>query len=240
MCSTRYDFLVANAISIANHSQLGNQSTSIHFHGLFQNGTSDMDGPVGVTQCSIPPDGTFTYNFTIDQPGTYWYHSHQVPQYPDGLRGQFIVYDPDSPYLGQYDEEVPLTLSDWYHEQMPILMKSFISYKNPTGAEPVPDSVLMNDTHNLKIPVQAGKTYFFRISNIAAFASQYFWIEGHTMRIIEVDGVYTEAAEASMIYITPAQRYGVLVTMKDDASTNFAMVTSMDTVRALIERMPNS
>ncbi len=113
---------------------------------------------------------------------------------------------------------------------MPGLLKEFISYKNPTGAEPVPNSALMNDTQNLTVSVQPGKTYFFRLANIGAFAGQYFWIEGHTMRIIEVDGIYTKPAETDMIYITAAQRYGFLVTAKDDASSNFAMVGSMDEV----------
>ena len=109
-------------------------------------------------------------------------------------------------------------------------MKGFISVANPTGAEPVPDSALMNDTTDAKTPVEPEKTYMFRIINIGAFAGQYFWFEGHTMRIVEVDGIYTEAAEADMIYITAAQRYSVLVTMKNDTSTNFAYVGSMDEV----------
>ncbi|KAM3422713.1 hypothetical protein BST61_g198 [Cercospora zeina] len=222
---TKGDRVVVNM-----HNQLGNQSTSIHFHGLFQNGTNQMDGPVGVTQCDVPPGSSFTYNFTIQQPGTYWYHSHSRGQYPDGLRGQFVVHDPESPYLGQYDEEVALSVSDWYHDQMPGLLKGFISVENPTGAEPVPKSALMNDTQNLTISVEPSKTYFFRLANIGAFASQYFWIEGHTMKIIEVDGVWTEPADAEMIYITAAQRYGFLVTAKNDASAgNFPIVASMDT-----------
>jgi iron transport multicopper oxidase len=50
------------------------------------------------------------------------------------------------------------------------------------------------------------------------------------MTIIEVDGVYTEPAETDMIYLTAAQRYGVLVRTRNDSSSNFAMVGSMDTV----------
>ena len=169
----------------------------------------------------------------IDQPGTYWYHSHTKGQYPDGWRGQFVVHDPENPYRDQFDEEVALTVSDWYHDHMPDLLSRFISFTNPTGAEPVPNAALMNDTQNLTISVEPGKTYFFRLTNIGAFAGQYFWIEGHTMRIIEVDGVYTDAAEADMIYLTAAQRYGFLVTAKDDASANFAIVGSMDEVSYL-------
>ncbi|KAI9753449.1 MAG: hypothetical protein M4579_005169 [Chaenotheca gracillima] len=210
------------------NNQLGNQSTSLHFHGLYQNGTTDMDGPVGVTQCAIPPGHSFKYDFAIDQPGTYWYHSHVKGQYPDGLRGPLIVHDTDSPYEGKYDEEMVLTLSDWYHDQMPPLLAGFVSVTNPTGAEPVPDSALMNETQNLKVNVEPGKTYMLRIVNIGAFAAQHFWIEGHTMQVVEVDGIYTEMGEADMIYVTPAQRYSVLVTTRNDTDANFAMVGSMD------------
>ncbi|KAF2104574.1 iron transport multicopper oxidase FET3 [Rhizodiscina lignyota] len=207
---------------------LGNQSSSLHWHGIYQNGTTHMDGAVGVSQCEVGPGRSLTYNFTVNQVGTYWYHSHINAQYPDGIRGPLIIEDPDNPYADEFDEELLLTLSDWYHDQMPNLMASFVSVTNPTGAEPVPDAALMNDTQNLQIKIQPGKTYMIRIANIAAFAGQYFWIEGHTMRIIEVDGIYTKAAEASMIYITAAQRYSVLVTMKNDTSKNYAIVGSMD------------
>lgn len=146
------------------------------------------------------------------------------------MRGALVVHDPDSPYKGKYDEELVLTLSDWYHDQVPSLLKHFISYANPTGTEPVPKAALMNDTQNLTISVEPNKTYFIRMINMAAFASQYVWFEGHTMRIVEVDGVWTEEAAADMIYITAAQRYGVLLTTKNDTSSNFAIVGSMDQV----------
>lgn len=215
-------------------NQLGNETTSIHFHGMYQNGTTEMDGVVGVTQCDIAPGSSFTYNFTVGQVGTYWYHSHVRGQYPDGLRGAMIIHDPESPFVGQYDEEVTLTLSDWYHDSMPNLMESFISVTNPSGAEPVPDAALMNDTQNATFSVQPGKTYLFHIVNMGAFAGQYFWFEGHQMRVIEVDGIWTEPAVANMLYITVAQRYSVLVTALNDASSNFAIVGSMDEVRIVV------
>ena len=113
---------------------------------------------------------------------------------------------------------------------MPILMKSFISYTNPTGAEPVSDAALMNDTQNLTVSVQPKKTYMFRIINMGAFAGQYLWFEDHVMSIVEVDGIYTEAADAEMIYLTAGQRYSVLITMKNETSSNYAFVSSMDQV----------
>lgn len=260
---------VSDQIIVNVKNSLGNQSTSLHFHGLYQydptkpppftcpsrrcyvydnypqkhnhdplysqaypnrNGTTHMDGPAGVTQCDIPPGSSFTYNFTINQPGTYWYHSHVMGQYPDGLRGPLIVHDPASPFAGQYDEELVLTVSDWYHDQMADLLPGFISKNNPSGAEPVPKAALWNETQNLTIPIQPGRTYLFRLVNIGAFAGQYIWFEGHNVSIIEVDGIYTQPAVADMIYLSAAQRCSFLLTARNDTSANFPFVASMDTV----------
>ncbi|KAJ0125050.1 multicopper like protein [Diaporthe amygdali] len=218
------DQVVVNVLN-----SLGNQSTSLHFHGLYMNGTTHMDGPAGVTQCAIQPGSRFTYNFTINQPGTYWYHSHIRGQYPDGLRGPLIIHDPDSPFNGQYDEELVLTVSDWYHDEMPGLIKGFISKDNPTGAEPVPKNALFNETQNLTVSVEPGKTYLFRMINIGAFAGQYVWFEGHNISIVEVDGIYTQPAVADRIYLSAAQRCSFLLTTRNDTSANFPFVASMDT-----------
>ncbi|KAF1914561.1 Cupredoxin [Ampelomyces quisqualis] len=221
--ATKGDRVVVNV-----KNSLGNESTSLHFHGLYQNGTTHMDGPVAVSQCGILPGSSFTYNFTVDQPGSYWWHSHERGQYPDGLRAPLIVHDSEDPFQDQYDEEIVLTLSDWYHGRMQDLLKGFINIANPSGAEPVPQAALMNDTQNLGIKVQPGKTYLFRLINMGAFAAHYVWFEEHMMRVVEVDGVYTEPTEAEMLYVTAAQRYSVLVTAKNDSSANFAVVGSMD------------
>ena len=54
------DRVIVNAIN-----QLGNQTTSLHFHGLYMNGSTQMDGPVGVSQCGIPPGGSLKYDFMV-------------------------------------------------------------------------------------------------------------------------------------------------------------------------------
>lgn len=232
----RLEVDVGDRLVINVNNQLGNQSTSLHFHGLYMNGSSLMDGPTGVTQCPIPPGSSFTYNFTVDQPGTYWYHSHSNAQYPDGLRGPLIVNDKDFPYKDKVDDEFIVTLSDWYHDQMQDLIPTFLYKGNPTGAEPVPKAALMNETLNLDVPVKPGKTYMFRVINIGAFAGQYLWIEGHTMQIVEVDGIYTKSAAAEMIYIAAAQRVSFLLTTKNDTSANFPIVALMDTT--LFDALP--
>ena len=169
----------------------------------------------------------------VNQPGTYWYHAHEKGSYPDGLRGPLVIHDPANPFAGQFDEELVLTVSDWYHDQMTNLIPWFMSKANPTGAEPVPNAALFNDTQNLKIKVQPGKTYFVRMVNIGAFAGQYIWFEGHNISIIEVDGVYHHPATANMIYLSAAQRCSFLLTTRNDTSANFAFVGSMDTVSLL-------
>jgi iron transport multicopper oxidase len=113
---------------------------------------------------------------------------------------------------------------------MQVLIPAFINKANPTGAEPVPQSALLNDTQNLTVSVQPGKTYLVHIVNIGAFAGQYLWFEGHNMTIVEVDGVYTDKAVAQMIYVSAAQRYSVLITTKNNTNANYAFMASMDIV----------
>jgi iron transport multicopper oxidase len=73
---------------------------------------------------------------------------------------------------------------------MQELLKSFVSISNPSGAEPVPQAALMNDTQNVTVRIQPGKTYLFRMINMGAFAAQYVWFEGHTMKVVEVGRVH--------------------------------------------------
>ncbi|KAF2993684.1 hypothetical protein E8E13_001519 [Curvularia kusanoi] len=163
----------------------------------------------------------------VDQPGTYWFHSHTRGQYPDGFRAPLIVHDPQSPFKNDFDEEIVLSFSDWYHDPMRKLLASFISVTNPTGAEPVPKSALINDAQDVKLPVQSGKTYMIRMVNMAAFAGMYVWFQGCTMKIVEVDGIYTKPAEADMLYFTAGQRYSVLLIIGNEM-TNIPFVASMD------------
>lgn len=56
---------VGDHVTVIVENQLGNRSTGLHFHGLYQHGTPEMDGPVGVTQCPVAPGTTFTYDFDV-------------------------------------------------------------------------------------------------------------------------------------------------------------------------------
>lgn len=190
-------------------------NTSLHFHGLFQQGQMAMDGPEMVSQCPIPYGHTLTYNFTIiDQLGTYWYHLHLGSQYSDGMRGMLIIEPRTAPEHYAYDEMVPLLVADWYHQDSRAIMRLFLSRFNPTGAEPIPQNSLFNETRNGTWTVQPGRTYLLRLVNMGMFVPQFVFIEGHSMVVVEVDGVDVEPYEVDLLRILVAQRYAVLVRTK--------------------------
>ncbi|KAJ3509349.1 hypothetical protein NLJ89_g5269 [Agrocybe chaxingu] len=195
-------------------------STSIHWHGFFQSGSSWADGPAGVTQCPISPGNSFLYEFSAaDQAGTFWYHSHDSTQYCDGLRGVIVVYDPDDPHKSLYDvddESTIITLADWYHTVAPA-----------AGLVPTPDSTLINgvgraaggDTVPLAvITVESQKRYRFRLVSTSCDPNHTFSIDGHTLTIIEVDTVNTVPLEVDSIQIFAGQRYSFILNANQAAS----------------------
>lgn len=212
-------------INLTNN--LPNQNTSLHFHGLFQRDSNTQDGPEYVTQCPIAPGVTFTYDFNVgNQTGTYWYHSHTGSQYGDGLRGLFIIEDDEYPF--EFDEEVTLSVGDHYHLESPQIMKNFMSRFNPTGAEPIPQNGLFNETKNVTWNVKPDTTYLLRVVNMGLFVSHYVYIEDHTLTIVEIDGVKVKPVEVDSLYLTAAQRYVVLVKTKSNTKKNYRFVNVLD------------
>ncbi len=59
------DVELGDRLVIDVYNGLGNQSTSVHWHGIHQRGTSDMDGSSGATQCPIAPGQSFKYDFKV-------------------------------------------------------------------------------------------------------------------------------------------------------------------------------
>ncbi|SNT27291.1 Multicopper oxidase with three cupredoxin domains (includes cell division protein FtsP and spore coat protein CotA) [Asanoa hainanensis] len=64
---------------------------ALHWHGVRV--PNAEDGVAGVTQDAVPIGGRHTYRFVVHDPGTYWYHSHQVSheQVKGGLFGALVV-----------------------------------------------------------------------------------------------------------------------------------------------------
>ncbi|KAF8989715.1 Fet3 protein [Cyathus striatus] len=230
------------------------QPTTLHHHGMFFNSTSWFDGAMGVSQCGIPPGQSFTYTVPVDtsgQFGTYWVHSHAYGHYVDGLRAPVVIHPTTEHY--SYDAEFTVVLGDWYHQQHDALLTQYLSTSNPDGVEPIPDNALIYFSQNGKYlppipgthpdPVtsavgfnqnatlnfQPGKTYRLRVVNTGAFASFAFWIDGHDMTIIEVDGTDVQPSPINTLKVAVAQRYSVLVKARSDTSHNWAIHANMDT-----------
>ncbi|KAK3325199.1 multicopper oxidase like protein [Apodospora peruviana] len=212
-------------------NKLGNETSGLHFHGINQVSTQEMDGPSGVTQCPVPPGSTIKYQFVADSPGTFWYHSHNMGQYPDGLRGPLIIHDPNDPFADEYDEEVVMTVSDWYHSQSLDLVRNMLQPSNTRFAPPFPDSITVNEGQGGNINFTKGKTYRIRLINFSAFASAMVHFDSHDMNIIMNDASYIKKEKAYMLRITAAQRYDFLISCIDRDNRNFPYLIGLDTNR---------
>ena len=86
------------------------EAASIHWHGIIL--PFQMDGVPGVSFAGIAPGETFTYRYTLEQSGTYWYHSHSGMQELTGIYGALIV-EPRGGERIRSDREHVVLLSDW-------------------------------------------------------------------------------------------------------------------------------
>ncbi|PWN46548.1 putative iron transport multicopper oxidase [Violaceomyces palustris] len=230
--------------------------TSIHSHGMFFNQTGYFDGAVSITQCPIPQGQTFTYEpLNSDkspeerrrQYGTFWVHAHNNDQYTDGLRAPYIIHpDREEEKRYSYDDDFTVILGDWYHSNYTDLVKNqFLNRNNPTGAEPVPKSGLMYFAHtsnstsvspylpgfneNATLTFEPGKTYRLRLINMSALAAFYFYISGHDMEVIEVEGVDVQPYPMDMLTLAVAQRMSILVKARNDTvGLNWRIFANMD------------
>lgn len=150
--------------------------------------------------------------------------------YVDGLRAPLILRA-KPPVKKDYDEEVIVSVADWYNSEHSELISTFLSKYNPSGIEPVPDSglVLINQTIDAPIKFTPGKKYRLRIINMSAFAMFRISIDGHDMQVIEVDGIDTKPLIVNTLSISAAQRYSVIVTALNTTSFNYQMHADMDT-----------
>jgi FtsP/CotA-like multicopper oxidase with cupredoxin domain len=96
-------------VRIVVHNKLP-EATSVHWHGLEV--PIAMDGVPGLTQDPIPPGGTYTYEFTLKQNGTFFYHSHGAMQEGMGMVGLFIIH-PRSAHNPPVDRDYALIIQEW-------------------------------------------------------------------------------------------------------------------------------
>jgi len=155
------------------------------------------------------------YDFNVlDEAGTFWYHSHFRTQYCDGLRGPFVIYDPQDPHRARYDvddESTVITLGEWYHEPSPAIVIN----GNPSG-----NSTLINGKGRYvggpRVPlavvnVQSHKRYRIRLLSISCDPFYIFEIDSHRLTVIEVEGQNTYPYTVDNIMIHAGQRYSLVL-----------------------------
>ena len=225
-------------------------ATTIHWHGLFQNGTNWMDGTAGITQCPIPPGASFVYNFTLNnQFGTYWYHTHYSTLNGDGPVGPLIIHAPEEIEMQKnYDFDQVVFIQDWYHDYSQALLPAYLASGNE-NSEPVPDNGLIQGTNYFNcssydsdsgykcfdnssyavFTIQEGKRYRYRLINSGAFATFEFSIDNHPLTIIEADGTAVKPLSLHRLDIAVAQRYSVVIDANQSSSSNYWVRAQMST-----------
>ncbi|KAF4988003.1 hypothetical protein FGRMN_10051 [Fusarium graminum] len=224
-------------------------ATAIHFHGMFQNGTNNMDGTVGVTQCPIAPNSTFTYKFHVKgQHGTYFYHAHHSAQASDGLLGPMVIHSKKEKDLQtiDYSSDRIIMVQDHYHNLTSELLMEYLA-PDQENNEPVPDNGLINgrgvrecsnfegwpcNTTDITLPnfdLPVGQRHRLRIINVGAFAEFQMQIDEHPFYVTEVDGTDVHPEPVHRLNILPAQRYSIVLETNVTSSSTFWMRARMVT-----------
>lgn len=191
------------------------EPVSIHWHGVPV--PISMDGIPGVTQNAVQPGKSFTYEFTANTPGTYWYHSHQdsVNQIDRGLYGSFIVEAKND----QATRDYTLMLDEWMSSgmggmNMPNMNgmdhgnMSNMDHGNMNMASPSPSAggtaETSNPGHNMdmydlltingksgdgieSLPVKQGDKVRLRLVN-AGYKPHTLHLHGHEWKVAATDG----------------------------------------------------
>ncbi|EKM52908.1 uncharacterized protein PHACADRAFT_100639 [Phanerochaete carnosa HHB-10118-sp] len=208
--------------------------TTIHWHGLYQNGTNYYDGTASVTECGIPPGESLTYDFSVAEfSGTTWWHlqlTHVDTQYTDGIEGALIIHPTSYPSnFPTWDEDLVVELADVYHTISSTIVSEYLSgTSSPSGqsglALETPDSGAINgigqydgSTNYFDFNLQPNKTYRLRLIHEGSAAQIRFSIDYHALTVIEADSTLTEPYTVEGITLAVAQRYSVLITTNQTA-----------------------
>jgi len=128
--------------------------TSMHWHGF--DIPFDMDGSPGLSQDAIPPGGRYSYEFTLQQEGTYFYHSHMAMQEMLGMIGAFIMH-PKEPYDPPVDKDFAIILQEYAilpNNPTPNTMNmefNWLTFNGKSGPATTPLIVRLGDRVRLRL-----------------------------------------------------------------------------------------
>ncbi len=222
------------------------QPTSLHWHGLIVPNLED--GVPSVTQAPIGPGDAVYYEFTLQQTGTYWYHSHFGLQEQQGLGGPLIIEDPDEPHA--YDEDIVVMLNDVsgipVGEVIPKIragaLKVSVSdpYTRADGSAFPVDMPYLGYLLNGRTPdkpwtqaLKAGSRARLRLINGSGSSFFRIAIDGLPLTVIAADGEPVAPVTVDNLIIGTAQRYDVLVTLPASGSHTLHAAALGDDKQAL-------
>jgi FtsP/CotA-like multicopper oxidase with cupredoxin domain len=160
------------------HNELP-ESTTIHWHGLEV--PIAMDGVHGLTQEPIPPGGTFVYEFTLHQNGTFFYHSHGPMQEGIGMAGLFIIH-PRSAYEPRVDRDFALLIQEWAilpGSSVPNTMSMEFNFFTLNGR---------SAPYVTPLVVRLGDRVRIRFVNMSAIDHHPMHLHGHTFWVTGTEG----------------------------------------------------
>ncbi|KAA8521884.1 hypothetical protein F0562_012802 [Nyssa sinensis] len=210
----------------------------ITWAGIQQRRSSWQDGVLG-TNCPIPPKWNWTYQFQVkDQIGSFFYFPSLNFQRASGGYGGFIINNrPIIPIpFATPDGDITILIGDWYTRNHTALRRTLHAGKD-LG---MPDGVLMNGKGPYRynttlvpdgidyetIEVHPGRTYRIRVHNVGVSTSLNFRIQNHNLLLAEAEGSYTVQQNYTSLDIHVGQSYSFLVTMDQNASTDYYIVAS--------------
>ncbi|KAK9927497.1 hypothetical protein M0R45_024678 [Rubus argutus] len=216
----------------------------ITWAGIQQRRSSWQDGVLG-TNCPIPPKWNWTYNFQVkDQIGSFFYFPSLNLQRASGGYGGFII-NPRAiiplPFATP-DGDITILIGDWYTKNHTALRKTLDAGKD-LG---IPNGVLINGKGPYQynttlvpdgidyetIDVHPGKTYRLRVHNVGVSTTLNFRIQNHNLLLAESEGSYTVQQNYTSLDIHVGQSYSFLVTMDQNASSDYYIVASARFVNA--------
>ncbi len=180
------------------------QATTIHWHGVRV--PNEMDGVPWVTQPPVEPGGTFTYEFTPKDAGTFWFHPHlrSSEQVERGLFGALIVEDRAPP---PFSRDELWVLDDVLLGPDGQIAPAFNTRHDLAHDGRWGNVVLVNGKREANLTVEPGERLRFRLLNVAngrVFAPDFAPLEA---KIIAVDGLYTaRPIDAAGFEIAPGNR----------------------------------
>ncbi|KAM3322029.1 monocopper oxidase-like protein SKU5 [Capsicum chacoense] len=210
----------------------------LHWSGVQQKKTSWQDGLPG-TNCPIPPKWNWTYQFQVkDQIGSFFYFPSLNFQRASGGFGGITINNRDEiPIPFNFpDGDITIMIGDWYTRNHTSLRSTLLSGKdlgkpdgvliNGKGPYRYNDTIVPDGIDYETITVHPGKTYRIRVSNVGISTSLNFRIQNHNLLLAEAEGSYTVQQNYTSLDIHVGQSYSFLVTMDQNASSDYYIVAS--------------